>query len=412
MRYALLDHLACPACRGPLLCLTQSEIASPMAVGRPSGGRRVASGPGMGPAPVWTTANDWTRALERFASAPADEARGRDVEVDSGILLCACGRWFPIERTIPELLPDHLRNIARDRELVRTTAAGAPDDIRAGIERFQPSSAVHDDGAHYKRAEIAIQTKVEDPMFFVPGESSPFAYWDSGFSVYLIKLFGAAAPLLRLARNDVMVDSGCGYAWTTEWLFRSGFDPIGLDICRTYLDVALRRLPVPRPHLVLGDVEALPLAAGVARAVLAYESLHHVPNRPRAMAEYDRVLGDEGVVILAEPGVAHESAQVSIDAMAKYGILEKGMELEDVRQYAAGTGLEAEQIFLVRVVGDSLGSTLDARFVRDQSSVEGNLFRLIKRGARASSIAPARVPPPRASTVLRVVRRLKAALGM
>jgi SAM-dependent methyltransferase len=215
-------------------------------------------------------------------------------------------------------------------------------------------------------------------MFFTPGYTSPFAQWDPAFSVYLLKLFGAVAPLLALNQGDRVIDSGCGYAWTTEWLFRSGFDPIGLDICRTYLEVGLTRMGASRPHLVIADVEHLPFAPGIARAVLAYESFHHIPDRARAMRAYERVLQDGGVVILAEPGAAHEQAQVAIDAMQKYGILEKGMELDDVLAYARGTALGVEQLYLMRMAHGEIGANANAAFLKTHSVLEGNLFRLTK----------------------------------
>ena len=170
----------------------------------------------------------------------------------------------------------------------------------------------------------ASKSKIDDPVFFGPGYSSPFNPWNSDFTIYLISLFGAVAPMLNVTRGQTIIDSGCGYAWSTEWLFRSGFNVIGVDICRTYLEIGITRIGSFRPHLVVGDVENLPLASAQADAILAYESFHHIPDRRRAMGSYDRVLRDGGTVILAEPGGAHEGAKVSVDAMAKYGILEKG----------------------------------------------------------------------------------------
>ena len=63
---------------------------------------------------------------------------------------------------------------------------------------------------------------MDDPNFFSPGYSSPFNPHDAQFTLYLIKLFGAAVPLLDLKNGDVLLDSGCGYAWTTEWFVQSG----------------------------------------------------------------------------------------------------------------------------------------------------------------------------------------------
>src|SRR5438067_1227600 len=94
-----------------------------------------------------------------------------------------------------------------------------------------------------------------------------------------------------------------------------------------------------RPHQVIGDVENLPLQTAVVDAVMAFEAFHHIPNRHRALAAFSRVLKAERSVVLVEPGGNHEHAEVSVDVMAKYGILEKGMELADVQDYAAGSGL-------------------------------------------------------------------------
>jgi hypothetical protein len=105
------------------------------------------------------------------------------------------------------------------------------------------------------------------------------------------------------------------------------------------------------------------------------------------MAGYDRILGAAGRVLLAEPGAAHEHAEVSIDVMKKYGILERGMEIEDVSGYAAGTALSAlEQLFLTLETQNDNGQVLDHSFIKSRSIVEGNLFRL-RKGGIASNIS-------------------------
>src|SRR4029079_9892898 len=66
-------------------------------------------------------------------------------------------------------------------------------------------------------------------------------------------------------------------------------------------------------------------AGGDADAVLAYESLHHIPDRGRAMAGYDRALRPGGRVVFAEPDAQHETSAEAVDAMQKDGNLEGGM---------------------------------------------------------------------------------------
>ncbi len=93
--------------------------------------------------------------------------------------------------------------------------------------------------------------------------------------------------------------------------------------------------------------------------------------------------------------------------MKKYGILEKGMELDDVVGYAAGTTLgSAEQHFVVRARGAELHRVLDPGFVHANGVVTNNLFTLVKGGTPGTAGAPAarrRIWP-------KVKRRIKAAL--
>jgi SAM-dependent methyltransferase/uncharacterized protein YbaR (Trm112 family) len=396
-----------------LLCIATEEILSAMPPALFPDGTRVSAGPGVGPAPAWTRGGPLATVLARAATPAANPERGRDVEVASGLLTCGtCGRWFPIEGTIPELLPDHLRDAARERPLFEAAARGLTADLRHALEAFQPSGdAQADPGAHYKKSEIGIKSKIDDPAFFGPGFSSPFNPWNSAFTTYLISLFGTVVPFLQLERSAVVIDSGCGYSWSTEWLFRSGYDAIGVDICRTYLEIAVQRIGTFRPHLVVCDVENLPLKGGIANAILAYESFHHIPDRQRALAGYYRVLASLGRVILAEPGAAHENAEVAVDAMAKYGILEKGMDLSDVVGYAAGTGFDPpEQLFVFSTSSSDQLAKLDQEFVKRHSTLESKVYRLTKGVREAERLAAGRAASR--SPIDRALRRARSALRL
>ena len=409
MRYSLLSFLACPACASDLICIVREESAETTPEGLFPGGDRVSAGTGVGPAPAWSKESAAGKLLRRYATAAAPESRGLRFGVETGLLACgACGRWYPIEAGIPELLPDHLRDANREVVLFENAARGLPEDLRAALSTFRPSGdSSSDPGAHHKHAEITLKDKVDEPGFYGPGYSSPFNPWNTSFTFYLITLLGNVFPLLEVDRGDVLIDSGCGYAWTTEWFYRSGVEAIGFDICRTYLDIGVQRMGPARPHLVVADVENLPIRSGTADAVLAYESFHHLPDRPAAMRSYDRALKADGRVVLAEPGAAHEDAQVSVDVMKKYGILEKGMELEDVAGYAAGTALgAAEQAYVVRARSSDINRPLDVSFVQANGVVTNNLFTLTKGGAAGAGTAPAR----RRRVWPRVKRRIKSAL--
>lgn len=401
-------------CQGELAITVATERLAPISVrNRKPSARVPPAGAVVAPLGPSRQSTAIRSLLARYASSPASPERDYEVEIEHGLLVCqSCARWFPVVACLPELLPDHLRDPDNDRRTFQNCTTGLPADVvdalRAGPTGTQP--AVVDAGASYKRAEIDISRKVDDPNFFSPGYSSPFNPHNAEFSLYLIKLFGAAIPLLELKTGDTLIDSGCGYAWTTEWLYRSGVEAIGVDICRTYLEIGMQRMGENRPHLIVADVENLPIRSAVVDAVLAFESAHHIPDRRKAMAGFGRVLQPEGRMVLAEPGAAHEDAQISVDVMSKYGILEKGMELDDVTDYVEGTGMgKPEQIFLLRATGQEVGSTIDRAFLRTHSVVEGNLFR-IQRHQGVLDTVKIVWRNPRSVLWPKVKRRLKGAL--
>jgi len=402
MRYSLLSYVRCPACGGGLACFVSREVptaASPFVA--ETAARAPAAGCAFVPSPGCAPRSPLGVRLAALAG-PAAPERNRKAAVQSGVLICGgCARWFPILDWLPELLPDHLRDAARDAALLESLAAGLPDDVRRLLRGpGQGEGADDDPGTHYKRAEIDIVAKLEDPVgFFGPGHSAPFNPGNTVFTLYLISLFANVVKLLDLndhSQRAVVLDSGCGYAWTTEWLAKSGLETIGVDICRAYLEIGIRRMGESHPHLIVADVENLPITDGCADAVLAYESFHHIPDRAKAMAGYARILRDGAAVVLAEPGAAHETAEVSVDTMTKYGILEKGMELEDVEAYVAGSPFAPpEQYYILHASKDDLAEGITLPSAWRHSIFHGNVFRVRKdvasvgRTGKAGATRPA-----------------------
>jgi SAM-dependent methyltransferase/uncharacterized protein YbaR (Trm112 family) len=409
MRYTLLDLVACQHCHAALTSFTALERASIARQGLLPAAARAAEGPGIGPPPEGARSTPLGAALARHARAAVDPARNFTVEVEEGLLICAaCSRWYPIIGQLPEILPDHLRDAQRDLAFFGKIAGALPTDVRGALEAFAPNRAgAHDEGAHYKIAEMSIASKIDDKGFFGPGQASPFNLWNPEFTLYLIALFGCVVRLLELKQGETALDAGCGYSWTTEWLHRAGIPAVGLDISRVYLDIAIERMGADRPHLVVGDVEHVPLRDGSVDAVLAYESFHHVPDRRRAIASFDRVLRETGRILLAEPGADHEHAAHSVDVMRKYGILERGMELAEVRAYADGTRLTTEQIHLTRMADADVAGVLTVDLLRTRRITEGHLFRLARAGA-ASAVTGGPAPKPELWPIVK--RKLRSGL--
>ena len=307
-------------------------------------------------------------------------------EIEKGILLCReCGQWYPVKNTIPELYPDFCR--IKKNELIflssfesrlepkifKSLKEKAESTLSDSLETNQP-------GMTYKQAEMSIETKVDDPSFFGPGYLSPFNPGNPEFTSCLIRRFGNALPLLELKAGSVIADIGAGYAWTSEWLMKMGFTVIGIDICRTYLDIGLKRMKTQTPHLVLADVENFPLKAGCIDAVLCFDAFHHIYDRKKAMAHFWRTLKKGGKVTLAEPGSEHESAESSQEVMRKYGILEKGMSLNDLKQYCKGLDfLNPEEHFIIDIPSYDKKRLLTKKFIQSRNYSDCHFYKIKKR---------------------------------
>ncbi|TXN60377.1 class I SAM-dependent methyltransferase, partial [Methylobacterium sp. WL30] len=192
-------------------------------------------------------------------------------------------------------------------------------------------------GDNYKNSEITLLNKVDDLGSFTgPGLLSPFNPYEFHHSAEFIRGFSNCIPSLNINVGSYVLDSGSGYSWTTEWFMKMGVHAVGLEINRTYLDVGRRRMGLNQPHLIIADAENLPFADGVFDAILGFDAFHHIPDRPKAMRAFERVLKNIGRVVLVEPGGAHEMNAISQSVMQKYGTMEIGMELSDVQMYIDG----------------------------------------------------------------------------
>jgi SAM-dependent methyltransferase len=103
----------------------------------------------------------------------------------------------------------------------------------------------------------------------------------------------------RLARkygSEPFLDAGCGTGLNLRNLPAGS---TGIDINPRNVAIIQRRLP--RQHVVLGDVEAMPFEDGAFATVLCTEVLEHVPDTAKAISEIRRVLKPGGTFIGSTP---------------------------------------------------------------------------------------------------------------
>ncbi len=309
----------------------------------------------------------------------------REKNIQEGILICQeCNRWFPVRNYIPELLPDHLRNWEADENFLYSLDSNIEKKILKKIKKKikhcrKNALKIKDSGVSYKKSEISIKKKVSDPNFFGPGYFSPFNHHNTDFTMQLIRRFGNAVPLLNPKQHDIILDVGCGYAWTTEWLKKMGTEPIGIDICRTYLDIGIERMGKNIPPLIVADTENLPIKKECVDAILCYDAFHHIPDRKKAMSHFNRTLKTNGNIVLIEPGLDHEAAAISQEVMKKYGLLEKGMSLSEVKDYCENlTLLKPQQHFIIKCSSNEQENYLSPQFIQSHSFTDEQIFVINK----------------------------------
>lgn len=415
MRYPLLNFIVCPETRSPLVCLTIRERDGGVEhMPLTPSGRVNQPGSIVGPMPKSAPRNAITSMLAAYACEPFDDVRAYYVRVEQGVLIATdTGRWYPIRGYIPELLPDHLRDFDRDREWLSSIQSALPPDIVELLSRQtfpNVERRTEDTGLSYKVAEMTIEEKVTDQReFFGPGKLSPFNPGSTHHSIDLIRMFGLCMPLMHNGRRRIILDAGCGYCWTTDWMWKCGMEPIGIDISRVYLDVAHERLGNYLPHVLVGDTENLPLRDEVIDGVLGFDAFHHIPNRNRAMQEFFRVMTEDGLIVLAEPAAVHEQDPAVQEVMKKFGTLEKGMDLEDVQAYVKDTGLgDPIQHHVVNLTAADFGSAVSPDLLRQRSYNQANLFTIPKRQPEPP---PVEAPPPKPSVFTRIAHAISGRGG-
>lgn len=103
-------------------------------------------------------------------------------------------------------------------------------------------------------------------------------------------------------RPQRLLDVGCGMGELAERAAREvGADVIAIDISPRMVEIARERGVDAR----VGDVQALPFAAGEFDCVVANWVLYHVPDLDRGVAEIARVLAPSGRLVAATLGDGH-----------------------------------------------------------------------------------------------------------
>ncbi len=103
----------------------------------------------------------------------------------------------------------------------------------------------------------------------------------------------------QLARDRRVLDAACGEGYGTAILAAAGArGAVGVDIDQPTVDHAREKYGL---EFERADVAELPFEDDSFDLVVSFETLEHVPDAARAIAEFRRVLADGGLLIASTP---------------------------------------------------------------------------------------------------------------
>lgn len=130
------------------------------------------------------------------------------------------------------------------------------------------------------------------PERIVPDETEP------GIVALHLKRYEFARR--RCEGKDVL-DAGCGVGYGTAYLAERARRVVGVDLSDEAIAYARRRYSRPNVDFAVGDLLALERADAEFDVVCAFETIEHLPDPERFVAEARRVLREDGVLIASTP---------------------------------------------------------------------------------------------------------------
>jgi ubiquinone/menaquinone biosynthesis C-methylase UbiE len=148
-------------------------------------------------------------------------------------------------------------------------------------------------------------------------------------SARLLHEFSVAMLALQPGPDDLILDLGAGGCWCSDLLTRLNRRAVAVDISIDMLRVGRSRANGTGIQAVAGDLERLPFRSGAFDKAVCLNAIHHVPDIPAALREVARVLREDGVLAVLEPGKGHAQQPGSTAAMRDYGVLEQDILIPD-----------------------------------------------------------------------------------
>jgi ubiquinone/menaquinone biosynthesis C-methylase UbiE len=143
--------------------------------------------------------------------------------------------------------------------------------------------------------------------------------------------------------KDWILDVGANTCGESEYLTTRGYKIIANDINEVALEISRERCARfgrPSPRYLACDAQSLQLEDECVSFVFFNESLHHLPEAARALAEAARVLKPGGRLFLYEPYAYNPYRRLSEIRDYFRGTVEKSFGLRQLRRLVTAAGFE------------------------------------------------------------------------
>lgn len=111
--------------------------------------------------------------------------------------------------------------------------------------------------------------------------------------------------LRKSLKRGIILDAGCGDGSLSIRLARMGFEVYAVDASAQWCAIAQKRIKSvsldKRIKVICSPLEKVALAPGSLDAILCGEVLEHIENDQEVLKTFQRLLKNEGVVILSVP---------------------------------------------------------------------------------------------------------------
>jgi 2-polyprenyl-3-methyl-5-hydroxy-6-metoxy-1,4-benzoquinol methylase len=146
--------------------------------------------------------------------------------------------------------------------------------------------------------------------------------------------------------NVRVVDIGCGTGWTSYFLARAGYRTVGVDLSKDAIEAAQTKFAEELSNLeyINGDFEKLPSKLSDFEVALFIDSLHHADNPLAALQSAYRIIREDGICIICEPGRGHTKAADAIMARQAYGVNENDIVPKEIKKMAKKVGFKKVKI--------------------------------------------------------------------